>query len=158
VADIARLDYSRLPAKYQLPSWVTHGGSIVTTEDTDIAEVIKHAWRHFKAHNDPPGLEVTKDGLFGWWGFQVLRPGTRPVREFHVVDGGRQSALAAAWGWYDARLALAERLRSGLGDRLGRSDGLDFWPQCLSWSDEEVAKIERWLSDSNAEMPEVLRV
>lgn len=159
MADIARLDYSRLPANYQLPSWVT-------TEDTDIAEVIKHAWRHFKTHNDPPGLEVAKDGYFGWWGFQVLRPGThgisgwpggRPVREFHVVDGGRQSALAAAWGWYDARLALAERLRSGLGDRLGRSDGLDFWPQCLLWSDDQVAEVERWRVDSNAEMPEVLR-
>jgi len=145
VSDIARLDYSELPANYQLPSWVT-------AEDTNIAEVIKHAWRHFKAHNDPPGLEVKQDALFGW-GFQMLRmrtwptQGTRPVREFHVIDGGRQSALSAAWAWYDRRLALPEC-------DLGPSG---VWPRILTWSDEQVAAVERWLVDSTVEMPEVLR-
>jgi hypothetical protein len=148
VSDIARLDYSKLPTNYQLPSWVT-------AEDTDIAEVIKHAWRHFKAHNEPPGLEVTKDGLFGF--------------EFHVVGGGRQSALSAAWAWYDRRLVLAERVKrevQQVTERLysGLNVGfpairtpLNVWPHCLTWSDEQVTAVERWLDDSTAEMPEVLR-
>lgn len=143
MSDIARLDYSKLPTNYQLPSWVT-------AEDTDIAEVIKHAWRHFKAHNEPPGLEVTKDGLFGF--------------EFHVVGGGRQSALSAAWAWYDRRLALADRL-DGVDPRLIEHHPevstarlcKGWWPCCLTWSDDQVAEVERWLIDSTAEMPEVLR-
>jgi hypothetical protein len=32
------------------------------------------------------------------------------------------------------------------------------WPRCLTWSDEQVAEVERWLADSTAEMPEVLDV
>lgn len=34
---------------------------------------------------------------------------------------------------------------------------LDAWPLCLTWSDEQVAAVERWLIDSTAELPEVLR-
>lgn len=33
----------------------------------------------------------------------------------------------------------------------------ELWPRCLTWSDEQVAEVERWLADSTAEMPEVLR-
>lgn len=31
------------------------------------------------------------------------------------------------------------------------------WPRCLTWTDEQVAEVERWLQDSTAKMPEVLR-
>ncbi len=34
---------------------------------------------------------------------------------------------------------------------------LDAWPRCLTWSNDQVAEVERWLLDSTAEMPKVLR-
>jgi hypothetical protein len=51
-----------------------------------------------------------------------------------------------AWAWYDRRLALID------DDPASRH-----WPRCLTWSDEQVAEVERWLADSTAEMPEALR-
>lgn len=53
------------------------------------------AWQHFKAHNDPPGLER----------------------------------------WYGAFAMCA-----------------GIWPRILTWTDEQVAEVERWLVDSSADM------
>jgi hypothetical protein len=80
------------------------------------------------------------------------------------------AARAAAWAWYDCRLGLAEkwqRIYDTDGDARqlavvryrGADDEMAFdnwWPRCLTWPDEQVAKVERWLADSTAEMPEVL--
>lgn len=140
-ASVKRLDYSNPP-----PGWPTLHSS---------------AWAHYKARNEPPGLRVRPWGL-GWVFYCRLivdpQPGPRTVM---VNDDGQPyaiepEALAAAWGWYDRRLALA--LRMVLGDfEAGHPLRTDHWPRCLTWSDEQVAEVERWLVDSTAELPEVLR-
>jgi len=97
---------------------------------------------------DRPWRPGPSASVIAWGYFADAMRGTVP---------SQAEARAAAWAWHDRRHALAERLRSGLGDRLGRCDGLDFWPVILTWSDAQVAEVERWLVDSTAEMPEVLR-
>jgi len=37
----------------------------------------------------------------------------------------------------------------------GRKPPLEVWPRCLTWTDEQVAEVERWLVDGG-EMPAVL--
>lgn len=52
---------------------------------------------------------------------------------------------------------VSERLYGGLNVGLPSSrKPLDIRPRCLTWSDEQVAEVERWLADSAAEMPAVL--
>jgi hypothetical protein len=88
-------------------------------------------------------------------------------------------ARAAAWAWHDRRHALADRLASAIfvaaevfrgrpiRTVIPRNEAQHFpecemmsfhaWPRCLTWSDEQVAEVERWLVDSTAKMPAVLR-
>lgn len=123
-------------------------------ECTTEADAIADAWIDCKASNDPPGMQVAGPaGNTTLWSWRLLSGAHEAV----LWSRSEAEARAAAWAWYDRRLALHERLRCGLGDRLGRCDGLDFWPLILSWSDDQVAEVERWLVDSTAEMPEVLR-
>lgn len=187
-------------------------------------ESLLAAWSHYKAHNDPPGLtEIFRCGgladgqVFRGWKFRF------GIASDEVFRPDRQAARAAAWAWYDRRLALAgraERERDGiylvtnaeplwtrclawsdrdadavgawLDDSVGvappvlfggriaalqrsldemrrlwsttpgiyfddRQDAALAWPRCLTWSDDQVTAVERWLVDSTAEMPEVLR-
>ncbi len=58
---------------------------------------------------------------------------------------------SAAWAWHDRRHALAVAVEQG--EEYGHAP---LWPRCLTWTDEQVAEVERWLADSTAEMPEVL--
>lgn len=161
-AEIQRLDYSKPPPGYGVAdntqAFRAPDGPLGSPGTwRSAADGLLAAWAHYKASNYPPGIEVTDDGLFGW-GFQVLRmrtwptPGTRPVREFHVIDGGQQEARAAAWAWYDRRLELAERLdhaRSidalGVVEPLARPLPPPRWPHCLTWSDDVVADVERYV-------------
>lgn len=122
---IERLDYSKAPPG-------SRGGD---------ADFISHAWENgWKRHSDPPGLLVSQ------------RMG-HPSRLVHKVP--EVEARAAAWTWYDRRLALADVL--DLEYMRPLVDGGITWPRCLTWTDEQVAEVERWLRDSTAEMPEVLR-
>ena len=154
---VPRLDYSKPPPGYS--TWTYKGATLYQAPNGEQIGPRSAAWAHYKTSNDPPGLDVMDDALVGW-GFQVLRmrtwptPGTRPVREFHIIDGGQQPARTAAWAWYDRRNRLIDR---GLAHRGRGWMGLNPWPRCLTWSDDHVAEIERWLVDSTAEMPEVLR-
>ncbi len=163
-ADIQRLDYSKPPPGYTVEAdsigiWGWTGGGHhcdafgLGHEDAAIAD----AWKHHRRHNDPQGLAVNA------WGFGA-------------------AARAAAWTWYDQRRALSVRVDSLLecevcGNREPQTGcdaqpgaqpwciecdremvGFDdMWPDCLAWSDDQVAEVERWLVDSNAETPEVLR-
>lgn len=153
-AEVPQLDYSKPPPGFRISGPPSH------SEHTQAA--IRDAWAYYKTDNDPPGFLVTGDeaaddgsgGNAAWLlPERVLLAGDG----YHGGYATTSSARTAAWAWYDRRLALAERLRCALGDRLGRCDGLDFWPVILTWSDEQVAEVERWLVDSTAEMPEVLR-
>lgn len=143
-------------------------GDWFAEEDGGAAAAIASAWAHYKAANDPPGLEVfahpSGGAVFGYErdGYPEQSPGGWSTQA---------EARAAAWAWHDRRLALATgwaRAYESDGDaRLlaavqytGSDDAMEFdnwWPRCLTWTDEQVAEVERWLADSTAEMPEVLR-
>lgn len=93
-------------------------------------------------------------------------------------------ARAAAWGWHDRRHELCGLLEDGVWCFECGSDeahveaiddktctqpwctecdvemgGLfdDLWPRMLTWTDDEVAGVERWRQDSTAEQPAVLQ-
>lgn len=209
---VERLDYSKPPLGYTADGqWWSYPSprprhplnigpdspltNVATVAPKDGA--LAAAWSHYKEHRDPPGLAVMS--------FRALAMGL-PDHE----------ARAAAWAWYDRRLAVADRLGAEVvvvrshgheGDEFddvlvprGRVAGVvaqmlylspdaddvadaegdtarllaegilsfegdppitcapvDVWPRCLTWSDVQIATVERWLVDSTAEMPEVLR-
>lgn len=177
---VALLDYSKPPPGYVCAGRFWHKEDIDDTQflldsasgfaeapamsscAARIAAGLAAAWAHYKAHNDPQGMRTRPWGLGGWvFHFSLsIEPKLGP-RTVMVGDDGQPyaseaDARAAAWAWHDRRLALADALGmvtmpSSAGVRT------PFWPRCLTWPDEQVAEVERWLRDSTAEMPEVLR-
>jgi predicted RNA-binding Zn-ribbon protein involved in translation (DUF1610 family) len=206
------LDYSKPPPGYAVrfedssvqdgsgpPLWWWGDPHYAASVESE-AEALAAAWAHYKAHNDPPGLDVNAWG-FGQRGIEAAW--WRPLSD----DAALASARTAAWAWYDRRLAVharvaddprhridfcgscgaenepqeedecpecgstsslistwgeqqAERYRTGeryTDPDPGIDDASPTWPRCLTWSDEQVAEVERWLVDSTAELPEVLR-
>jgi hypothetical protein len=126
----------------------------------------------FAPDGDPPGRLVFGDEADGdvrkvaaWLLVEVC------LERWHDGYKTTATARAAAWAWHDRRLGLVEkwqRVYDTDGDarqlaevRYQGADAMVFdnwWPRCLTWSDEQVSAVERWLVDSTAEMPEVLRV
>lgn len=129
------------------------------------AAALTAAWSHYKAHNDPPGLDVNA------WGFgqrKAQQPWWRPLFD----EPALASVRAAAWSWYETRLALINAL-----DRLAEEAhavGHDFilagrlrWPAALALSDADVVAAMTYLDSkgklslpdvfTRAEVPEVLR-
>lgn len=183
---VTRLDYSKPPPMYRIDEqdseWDWSCGDPVNPDDgnasfiTSEAEALAAAWSHYKGEHDPPGMVVHH---VSWWPAALSSQGP--------LGGDTTShafARAAAWAWYDRRLALADRLDGGTFCPECHSQdahvepidaktttqpwctecdvemgGLfdDLWPRCLTWSDEQASEVERWLVDSMAEMPEVLR-
>lgn len=132
-AEIERLDYSRFPPGY-------------SGETTSV-----DAWSEWKAKNDPPGFTLYRNGPTWSWAIDVA-DGVVVGEPYAVVEDARRHA----WKWYDRRRALARVVRHQPDDSILNMVRL-VWPRCLTWSDEQVAEVERWLVDSTAEMPEVLR-
>ena len=201
MTDIQRIDYSKPPPGYTVrfedssgangdgpPLW-WYGAPHYLASMGSEAEALSAAWANHKAHNDPPGMWIER-----------VRPpeyaprGTTSVWWTYYAGGGGLLCLfakpdevvarAAAWAWYDRRLALWEKLHNGAWCPECHSDDAyceaiddtrctqpwctecdvemgalfdDQWPAILTWSDDQVAAVERWLVDSTAEMPEVLR-
>lgn len=161
MANTECLDYSKPPPEYTVQElcilgrvsatvyvWeTTIGGVVWRGEQCERPEQALHlSWAHYKSRHDPPGLrlhceESQPDDLW-----------TVTVGDANDIPGqwiSDTAARAAAWVWYDRRLALATSLDS---------HGLDiYWPRCLAWSDEQVDAVERWLADTSAPFPEVLR-
>ena len=165
---VARFDYSKPPPGYAVEhSRRTHDFGIRVGWwwkhiERWVAGSLGDAWVHYKERNDPPGMRVVL-GL-GVWGFDVFR--WRGLWVPNIRDGiwDETAARAAAWAWHDRRLALASRLaQPEMLPKCPRDPaaeamfGTAAWPRCLTWSDEQVAEVERWLVDSTDEMPEVLR-
>ncbi len=220
-ATIQRLDYSKPPPGYTVrfedssgangdgpPLW-WYGAPHCLASMGSEAEALAAAWAHYKAHNDPPGMwsGQARGEHPGGYGYALMESShEHPLEaDFERIDDAR----AAAWAWYDRRLALTSRLDTAPGFRVdhcgdcgaenepsdrdrctvcqrrgtiistwgraqaeryksheryttaaGQRDqdvGPDIWPQSLTWSDAQVVEVERWLVDSTAEMPEVLR-
>lgn len=138
-----RLDYSKPPPGYEIRDTSYEDGDedvggygVIIQEWSWIADgytdsaaspevCVADAWLRFKEDNDPPGI--------------VYDPDAEPT------------ARAAAWTWHDRRHALADKLDAD-NWQIGEDS---VWPRCLTWSDEQVAAVERWLADGG-EMPEVL--
>ena len=167
--DVVRLDYSRPP-----PEWVESGVATVGGQTYPAVEPggrarrrpVQYAWVNYKNENDPPGGEIV--GHSEGWAFVFLDRDNEAIGNYYMP----YEARAAAWAWYDCRLGLAEkwqRIYDTDGDARqlaavryrGADDETAFdnwWPRCLAWSSEQVANVERWLSDSTVETPGVLRV
>jgi len=136
---------------------------------------IAAAWAHYERANDPPGLCPGRLG--GVLNSDLERADYDPRVErwiwtgvFRAVNGiltgsgevseGRAwptmaEARAAAWAWYWRRLALSRRLCDegpmGVVVTEGRAlaCGVDHWPRCLAWPDEQVSAVERWLDSQS---------
>jgi len=169
---VERLDYSRLPPDYWVeqdagdppsdawgaylrPLW-THETEWESAWLAHREDALAAAWAHYKERHDPPGMAVHH---ISWWVDGYLEE-TGGDGESHAA------ARVAAWAWHDRRLALAERVEDARFEELGVSASASdeaarplrapSWPRCLTWSDAQVAEVERWLVDATAELPEVL--
>lgn len=165
-AGVPRLDYSKPPSRYSEPvligeEWHVVGPFWAENFGTE-ALATKAAWTHYKAKHDPPGTSTVDDAMFGWCfvietrHYSWPRECSRPLREHHEAGPSGASARAAAWAWYDRRLALANILDDDGAAYL--LDGCpEVWPRILAWSNEQVSKVERSLQNADAKMPEVMR-
>lgn len=160
---VERLDFSQPPPGY----WTTGEARRRALGSGDaspamVAAITGAAWAHYKARHDPPGFRVSL------WESWSPAPAVSTFFTWEFEAPGlviKSDARAAAWAWYERRLALA--LRFDMGDEVDahvnpalqdvvEAQGWSTWPRILTWTDEQVAEVERWLVDSTAEMPEVL--
>lgn len=158
MADIARLDFSKPPPLFDPQILPQNLRLTIETAGAWGPNAIAAAWALTKERSNPPGMETREwPGPDKAWIWSVL---ARP--ECRGVSGSQSAARAAAWAWYERRLALAERL-AGFGDfEAARTGSCPWWPASLFWSDEQVSTVERWMADlagghGPAELPEVLR-
>lgn len=180
---VQRIDFNAPPPGYTAEGqWWSYPSPTPSHPLPNIAMVapsngaLAAAWAHYKDRHDPPGLRTRPWG-FGGWVFccgLIVDPQPGPRKVMLNDDGqpyaSEADARAAAWAWYERRLEIAARLESILRRALRTvilaTEAAYFskceictyqaWPRCLTWSDEQVAEVERWLVDP-AEMPEVLR-
>lgn len=103
------------------------------------------------------GAVVLVEHLDGGGRRRVPTPRTR------IVDA-LQPMLTIGTDEDDRAMAVAEAERlfsegrlTFEGDQPIELAAVIVWPRCLTWSDEQVAEVERWLVDSTVELPEVLR-
>lgn len=126
---------------------------------------------------DADGARMYVDTILAGDAFEAeleLPPEVDPIGEAETASivgaaGERLFAVASAddtlrggaphrlGGWHEARRALAGRIDRAEGVTFAADDRGSVWPTVLTWSNEQVAEVERWLIDSTAEMPEVLR-
>ena len=128
---VPRLDYSKPPPGYS--TWTYKGATLYQAPNGEQIGPRSAAWAHYKAHNNPPGMRSDSYG-YGqdtvaqtWW-------------VMHNLEADADAARAAAWAWYDRRLALADRLVVQFHE-----DQRPAWPHCLTWPDDQVAEVERKL-------------
>ena len=129
---VPRLDYSKPPPGYS--TWTYKGATFYQAPNGEQNGPRSAAWAHYKAHNNPPGMRSDSYG-YGqdtvaqtWW-------------VVHNLEADADAARAAAWAWYDRRLATAAGF-----DALG-SDPWP-WPECLSWSDKQASTAELHLGSA----------
>ena len=136
---ITQLDYSKPPPGFEAARLPRALRMTIETAGVWGPNAIAAAWAICKVEYDPPG---------------IMRCG--PLALYVTYGPGLPQFMSRSevWAWHDRRRALAIALdRNGWA---GPGDPLDPWPHCLTWTDDQVAEVERWLRDSTAEMPEVL--
>lgn len=135
-----RLDFLKAPPGFQVADLPAHLQRTIETAGVWGPNALSVAWAKYKAENDPPGLPLFSSGRVMEW------------------YGGAAEARAAAWAWYERRLDLAVKLER-LADfmlSIGTHTNFNPWPRGLTWTDEQVAGVERWLV-GRGKLPEVLR-
>lgn len=172
---IERLDYSKPPPGYALAQAAhgflffdrtgeRHGAAMRDLgHDWHRDAARAKAWVYYKARSDPPRFLVTGDeeadsgegGNAAW----LLPEGltSDSITVYHDGFTTTAAARADAWAWYDRRLGLANRLAARADFDGARTNACPWWPRCLTWSNDQVTEVKRWLVDSTAEMPEVIR-
>lgn len=130
---VERLDRTQPPPKME-----GYRGWVDDSEADAHAKAIAAAWAHYECERDPPGMET-----------------------FDYRWDTRDAARAAAWAWYWRRVAVGDVLVQGAVSISERWSSMPAppkrgWPRCLTWSDEQVSEVERWLAEGGAP-PEVLR-
>ena len=114
-AQVERLDYIKPPP----------GFTVFASDNSPVAKFydpLKEAWASYRARHDPPGIDVARahGHPIPWWAYRE--------RLCLLGRDSEAEARAAAWAWYDRRLALAH---TGVA-----------WPLVLTWSDEVCAAAE----------------
>lgn len=154
-AEPARLDFRKPPPGYRVfrPRIAVVWRWFTTTEQAGEfvgpSEALAAAWAHYKERHDPPGM-WTADHGFGVPSVDGL--GCR------LATATQGEARAAAWHWYEARLATSNILRQR---------DYEAWPRCLTWSDKDHDEVKAWIVQATAfmmlerpdlpQMPAVLR-
>ncbi len=157
---VKRLDRTRPPPGYTLtPScgvWVAdERGELIREDESfdDEASAIAAARAHYEVENDPPGLQTWNEAEGppgGVWMIGVLG------ESGHFADYRSQAeARADAWAHYWRRVAVSLDLDGENGPAESWPERCA-WPLPLTWPDEQVSAVERWLAEGG-ELPEVLR-
>ena len=164
---VEKLDRTQPPPGYEVsdsewgspPGWFWYPdpfedaqncGAPLATE----AAALAAAWAHYEREHDPPGLQVHA------WGYgrrEAEQPWWRARDSANLAE-----ARAAAWAWYWRRVEVGDVLMRGPVSISERRATMPVpprraWPVCLTWSDAQVAEVERWLAKGGEPPPEVLR-
>ena len=104
----------------------------------------------------PPGYEVSEWGNPPGW-FWYPDP-CEDAQNCGAPLATEAAALAAAWAHYECEHDPPglQVHAWGYGRREAEQPWWRAWPVCLTWSDAQVAEVERWLAEGG-EPPEVLR-
>jgi hypothetical protein len=160
---VERLDFSKRPPGYSDRPHCERSGCDANMMDAE-------AWAHYKAQHDPPSISVVWEPDERWdeksdgeWHVVTTVTGPTTIL-WHRTCGFVEKELrkpdvrTLAWASYERSLALAVKLEATTEDSHPLTSYCPPpWPCCLTWTDREVAAVERWLTDRTAEMPEVLR-
>lgn len=175
---VERLDYSKPPPGYTVGDELEEDAPLFTWRwdgewmgrEDEKTDALAAAWAHHKARRDPPGIQVHFIAGRGYL-VQVFDHPAGESPDNHVGPtyeplADLASARAAAWAWYDRRLAVAQRLNGDVVVLVEHLDGggtrrvstprsqvvAALWPMITMGTDDDaraevVAEAERLFSE-----------
>jgi hypothetical protein len=123
-------DISGTPARFTWANGDAHGDPREAR-----ALAIADIWAHCEAENDPPGMDLLP---------RVIDYDA----ESEPAQAGRPTR-AEAWSMYWRRVDLVRRMEA-LSDPRYRLQAPAAWPEVLTWSDEQVAQVEKDLAEAES--------